>query len=259
MNIIGQIFLEKGGPKDHKGSKVDLGLTFTTEEDLDHNLWFDPEMAAKDLKYLLKVHQNEVTPAFARIALKAIAWPLFIREYYANEVLDNELSQVIQTIPERSSRLLDAYLDRVGDPNVNQKMLNQAIDDTSTMHIVNLPFRAPETNDSILLPVGVGENHIGRPTSFTVLRREKLGRALLFVSNVRPTAHINNPQVNVPRINIRPSDLLINGANQYDLAEALIAEQQNNVGPGDIELIESAQTHVHTMINRHFDRITPHS
>jgi hypothetical protein len=257
MNSIGRIFLEQGVPKDHNGSRVHLGLTFTTEEDLDRHLWLDPEIADEDFRYLLKVHQHEMTPALSRIALKAIAWPLFIREYYGEQVPD-ELSQAIQTIPERSSRLLDAYMDRVGDPDVDQIMLKQAIDDTSTMHIVNLPLRTPETNDIILLPAGPEEDHIGRPTSFTVLRREKLGRALLFVSSVRPTAHINTPQANEHRIHIRPNDLLINGASRYDLAEAIIAEQRNDIEPEDRELIMSAQAHIHTEINNHFNRIDTH-
>ena len=88
MNDSGSIFLKQGGPKDHNDSRVNLGLTFSTEKDLDHNLWFDPEIADKNLQYLLKVNQHELTPAFIRIALKALAWPLFIREYYGQQVPD---------------------------------------------------------------------------------------------------------------------------------------------------------------------------
>jgi hypothetical protein len=258
MNNSGRIFLEQGAPKDHNGSRVNLGLTFTTEKDLDHNLWFDPEIADKNLEYLLKVHQHELTPAFIRIALKAVAWPLFIREYHGQQVSD-ELTKAVQTIPERSSRLLDAYMDRVRDPDVDQILLKQAIDDTSTMHIVSLSLRAPETNDSILLPAGPEEDHIGHPTSFTVLRSQNLGRALLFVSNVRPIAHMATPQAKEHRIHIHPGDLLINGATRYDLAEALIAEQQDDLEPEDHGLIVSARAHIHSKIANHFDRITPHS
>ena len=258
MNDSGSIFLKQGGPKDHNDSRLNLGLTFSTEKDLDHNLWFDPEIADKNLQYLLKVNQHELTPAFIRIALKALAWPLFIREYYGQQVPD-ELLEAVQTIPERSSRLLDAYMDRVRDPDVDQIMLKQAIDDTSTMHIVSISLRASETNDIILLPAGPEEDHIGRPTSFTVLRSQNLGRALLFVSNVRPIAHIATPQAKEHRIHIHPNDLLINGANRYDLAEALIAEQRDDLKPEDHELIVSARAHIHNKITDHFDHITPHS
>jgi hypothetical protein len=231
MNSIGRIFLEQGGPKDHNGSRVHLGLTFTSEEDLDHDLLCDPAIAEKNLHYLLKVHKDEMTPSLARIALKAIAWPLFMRE----------------------------YMDRVADPGIDQSMLSQAIDLTTAMHIVSRSLRTPDTNDIVMLPAISEDGHKGRSASFTVLRPQSLGRALLFVSNNRPRAYIHTPQAKDHHIRIHPQDLLSESATRYDLAEALIAEQRHDLEPEDTGLIAQADAHIHNKITAHFETIDPRS
>lgn len=257
MSTAQRISLESGSFKNDNGSGVSLGLTFTSEQDLDKNLWLDPEAAGKDLRYLLKVHQGEITPAFSRIALKGIAHPLFMREFYGEET-SADIIENIRTIPHRNSQLLDAYLDRVGNENVDQTMLKQAIDDTTILQLVSRSLTSPETEDVILLPIGPQEDSENLSASFTVLRRKSLGRALLFVSGVRPTAYIHTPQANPHRIHIRPADLVSNEATRFDLAEALIAEQlYDAINPDEVEMIKYAETHVHDAITRHFDRIQP--
>jgi hypothetical protein len=258
MNSIGRIFLEQGGPKDHNGSRVHLGLTFTSEEDLDHDLLCDPAIAEKNLHYLLKVHKDEMTPSLARIALKAIAWPLFMREFYGEDAPD-ELAKMVQNIPEHTGRLLDAYMDRVADPGIDQSMLSQAIDLTTAMHIVSRSLRTPDTNDIVMLPAISEDGHKGRSASFTVLRPQSLGRALLFVSNNRPRAYIHTPQAKDHHIRIHPQDLLSESATRYDLAEALIAEQRHDLEPEDTGLIAQADAHIHNKITAHFETIDPRS
>ncbi|MDB5179984.1 MAG: hypothetical protein JWN12_616 [Candidatus Saccharibacteria bacterium] len=255
MTGSGRIFLDGGRPKDHNGLGVDLGLSFTSEQDLDHNLWFDPEAAGKNVKFLLKVHQGEMSPTLSRLALKGIALPLFKREFYG-DATPVEIEEEIHEIPERNSQLLDAYMDRVGDADIDQTILDQAIDDATALQLVSRSLRSRSADNTILLPTGLEKDHISQPTSFTVLRRQSLGRAPLFVSGVRAAAHINTPEANAHRIQIRPADLLSGGANRYDLAEALIAEQRDAVvSTEDHDLVENAEAHIRGKITRHFDAI----
>jgi hypothetical protein len=245
---------------DHNGSSIDLGLSFTSEQDLDHNLWINPEEAAENLTFLLKEHQGEMSPTLSRLALKGVTLPLFVREFYG-EATPPETEEAIRSIPKRNSRLLDAYMNRLGDTDIDQLMLKQAIDDATVVQLVSHSLHSEAFEDIILLPAGPEEDHISRPTSFTVLRRKSLGRALLFVSSIRPVAHIHTPEANEHRIHIRPVDLLSGGANRYDLAEALIAEQDNDaiISTEEYDLIERAETHILNKINRHFDAIQPQS
>jgi len=233
-------------------------LTFTTEHDLDQQLWLAPNEAAENLKFLLKVHQGEMSPALSRLALKAVTLPLFIREYDGDETSE-DTREAIRTIPERNSQLLDAYLDRVGDPDIDQGMLKQAIDDATVLQLASHLSKAEAYDDTILLPNGPEEDHVDKPTTFTVLRRQQLGRALLYVSTIRPAAYIHTPQTTGHRIRIRPSDLLTDDASRFDLAEALIAEQDENISKEDYELVERAAAHIDTAITNHFDRIQPQS
>jgi hypothetical protein len=259
MSNAERVFLEQGGPITDTGSKHDFGLTFTSERDLDQNLWLDPEEAGKDLLFLLKVHKGEMTPALSRLALKGIALPLFMREFYG-ETMPINIAREVTEVPQRNSRLLDAYLDRIGEDHIDQTMLKQAIDDATVLQLVSRSLRSEAEDDIIMLPAGPIEDHADKPTTFTVLRRQNLGRALLFISSVRPAAYIETPQANQHRIQIRPTDLLIDGANRYDLAEGLIAEQKDvTVSVEDRELIEHAESHLKNKIAQHFDRIQPQS
>lgn len=257
MSNADRIFLEGGRAQDQNGSGVRLELSFRSEKDLDDKLWHEPDYAIDDLRYLLKEHQGELTPTLSRLALKAIALPLFIREFYG-DMTPPETEEHIRTLPRRGAALLDAYMARVGDESINQAMLKQAIDDASVLQLISRSLHANKTDDIVLLPVGPTENHVDRPTSFTVLRRKQLGRALLFASSVRLPSYIHTPELNPHRIQIRPVDLLQGEATRYDLADALVAEQQGVANLEDLDLIAAADVHITNTINRHFDRIQPH-
>lgn len=255
MSNVGRIFLEGGTPYDHSGSRVNLGLSFTSEKDLDEKLWLDPEAAPKDLEFLLKVHRNETTPALSRLALKAITFPLFVREFYGTDT-PPEITEAIRGIPKRNSRLLDAYLDRVNDDSIDQAVLKQAIDDATVLQLVTRSLATESPEDTVLLPLGPEEDYLSAPTTFTVLRRQNLGRALLFVSNVRPNAHKQTPQAKPHRIQIRPADLLIDDATRFDLAETLIAEQgTDDLSIEEQEFVEYAAAQVNSAIAAHFEHI----
>lgn len=257
MSNAERVFLESGRPISETGSKRDFGLSFTSEHDLDQHLWLDPEEARDDLRFLLKVHQGEMSPALSRLALKAVALPLFKREFYS-ETTPADILQEVSEVPRQNSRLLDAYLDRVGEDDIDQTMLKQAIDDATVLQLVSRSLHGEAEDDIIMLPAGPVEDHVDKPTTFTVLRRQSLGRALLFISSVRPASYIHTPQSNPHRIQIRPNDLLIDDANRFDLAESLIAEQKDtSVSDEDRELIEHAASHVKSKIVQHFDRIQP--
>jgi hypothetical protein len=261
MSNVGRIFLDGGTPIDHNGSGIDLGSSFTfkNEQDLDKKLWLNPDEAGTDLKYLLKVHQGEMSPALSRLALKAVTLPLFVREFYHEETTTETLADV-HAIPQRNARLLDAYMDRIGESHIDQAMLKQAIDDVTVLQLVTRSLTTEAPDDIILLPAGPQEDHIDKPTSFTVLRRQSLGRALLFVSSVRPAAHLKTPELNAHRIHIHPRNLLSYGANRFDLAEALIAEQKGKaISTEDQDLVSSAEAYVKDKIVQHFDAKQPRS
>lgn len=258
MSTADRISLQEGRFQNDNGTRVDLGLTFTSEQDLDQNLWINPDAAYKDLNYLLKVHQGELTPALSRIALKAVSLPLFVREFYG-EATPIEDEREVQEIPQRNSRLLDAYMNLLGNEDVDRAMLLQAIDDATILQLVSRSLTSKETDDIIALPAGPEQDHQDRPTTFTVLRRKSLGRALLYISSTRPSTYIDTPEANKHRIHIKPADLLTNGASRFNLAEALIAEQQNDTEPEDFDLIDAASAHVMSKITTHFDAIQPQS
>jgi hypothetical protein len=253
MSKSERIFLDGGKLTGDNGSRVNPEFSFTSEQDLDNHLWLDPEAATKDLRFLLDEHRGKMTPILSRLALKGITLPLFKREFYGGTA-PSEVEEEIHAIPEQNSQLLDAYLDRIGDADINQKILKQAIDDATAIQLVS------RSDDIVLLPAGPEKDHDSSPTRFTVLRRERLGRALLFVASVPPVAHLHTPKLNEPRIQIRPADLLTKGANRYDLAEALIAEQRDGViSTEDYDLIEKAEAHILHKINHHLDTIRPKS
>ncbi|RWZ78642.1 MAG: hypothetical protein EOT05_02735 [Candidatus Microsaccharimonas sossegonensis] len=260
MSSAERLFLDSGRPISESGSRRDFGLSFTSESDLDHHLWLDPEVAEDDLRFLLKVHQGDMSPALSRLALKAVALPLFKREFYGDDT-PIQVIRAVRDIPQQNSRLLNAYMDRVDDDQIDQTMLRQAIDDTTVLQLVSRSFKSNTKDDIVLLPAGPEEDYVDKPTTFTVLRRRSLGRALLFVSNARPVAYIHTPQSRAHRIQIRPDDLLIDGANRFDLAEALITDQRGDVDdsmlPDERDLLRHATGHVTDKITTHFDRIQP--
>ena len=258
MNDSGRNSIDREDPKDQFVSGETLGLTFTSESDLDDALWFDPENAGKDLHYLLKVHAGEMSPALSRLALKAVTLPLFIREFQGEDTT-LEIEDDVQHIALRNSILLDAYMERVNDDEIDQNMLNQAINDATVLQLIARSFRSKESDDTILLPIGPDTDYIAEQISFTVLRRKSLGRAVLHVSNSRPIAYMHTPQMQPHRILIRPDDIVGTGSI-HDLAEALISEQSIEPMAGeDHDLISAAAAHVHTKIAQHFDRIQPQS
>lgn len=257
MNDIERIFLEKGTTRNHNGDPTRLGISFTTEENLNDALWLHPDDAAKDLRFLLKVHGGEMTPSLHRLALKAVTIPLFQREFHGDDTpLSVETS--VRAVPEQTSRLLDAYMDRVGDDQIDQNILDQAIDDTTVLHLVSRSLRSPETDDVILLPAGPETDQTALPTTFTLLRRKTIGRGLLHVSDVRQPLHMRHtPQAQPYRIQIHPSAMRTAAETRYDLAEALIAEQQAEIlTTEEYDMIETADTYVHKTIANYFNRLT---
>ena len=253
MTHSDHFFLEKGNVKNAQGSIVDLGLSFASEKDLDDKLWLDPNQAEKDIRFLLKVHGGEITPTLSRLALKAIALPLFIREFEGKDVTKATESDV-QAVALNGGALLDAYMDRVGDDSIDQVELEQAIDNLTVMQLVNRSYRSNEDDNTVLLPIGPESD--APSTSFTVLRRKSLGRAMLYVSNTRPVAYMSTPQTAQHRVLIRPDTITGSDNTMHDLAEALIAEQKIEPVTGEEQdLIASAAAHVHGQITSHFDAI----
>jgi hypothetical protein len=254
MSAENQIFLDGNGFKDETGSAIlNFGLHFPTEKEADDALWFNPEEASKPLLYLLREKSGELTPALSRIALKSLTIPLFIREFKGPDVTD-EIQESVNGIAFQNSVLLDAYLDRLSDESVDQTMLHQAINDSVVLQLVTRSFRSAEKDDIVLLPVSDEKYYKSPKINFTVLRRKKLGRAHLIVSEQTDAFYRQDVEGNQHRTRIKPSQLTGPDSTMVSLAEALIAEQQLDIiNRNDFDLISAAAGKLFTLINTHFD------
>jgi len=260
MSADNRVFLHSGGFIDTEGSSATLGLTFTSEKDLDELLWFNPEEAPQSVRYLLKAHGGEMTPTLSRLALKAVALPLFEREFQGEEVTET-VSRKVNNVAFHNSILLDAYLDRVGDESIDQSVLDQAITDSVILQLVSRSLRSKTLDDIIALPIGPDRYDQLATTNFTVLRRKSLGRAHLVATDAPSTVYRQDPNVNQHRIVVSPTKLTGSDHSMHDLAEALISEQQidEEITGDEYDLINTSAARLYTQIHAHFDAIQPRS
>ena len=249
-----QVFLDGNDFKDENGSSfLAFGLKFPTEKMADDALWFDPEEAAKPLRYLLKEKGSELTPTLSRIALKALTIPLFIREAQGPEVTD-DVQDAVNSVAFRNSILLDRYLDMVGDESIDQTVLHQAMNESAVLQLIARSFRSAEKDDIVLLPISPEGYHKNPKINFTVLRRKTLGRAHLIVSEQTDSFYRQEVEVNQYRTRIKPSQLTGPDSTMVSLAEALVAEQQLDIiNRNDFDLIGSAAGKLFTTIQTYFD------
>ena len=255
MSIGNQFFLEGNELRNDNGSSIPLEVSFLTEKDADEALWLNPEKAKRPLNFLLKQYGGELTPRLSRLALKSLAIPLFIREADGPDASE-ETQDVVNETALRNSILLNSYLDLLDDPEVDQTVLSQAINDAVVFQLVARSFRSNEQDDIVLLPISPEEYHESPKVSFTVLRRKSLGRAHLIVSEQTDDFFRQDVDVNRYRIRIKPSEIVGPDNTFIGLAESLVAEQQLDVvDMADYDAINSAAGRLFTKINDQFDHI----
>lgn len=227
-----------------------------TEQTLDDKLWLDPHDALDDFKYLVRANRGEMTPLVNRLTLKALAWPIFIREFEGDAVTP-ETKEDLQHIADLSAEALDRYLDLLDDPDTDQNILNQGINDLVAF---NLAARALCSKGQVrisLLPVSPAVYHINTPTTFTVLRPEKKGRAQLVISDTPQATPLHTPHTAEQyRIQIRPNELVEPGVTVHDLAESLVEELYDEP-PTDraLRIVSYASNQLHAKIYDHFDQM----
>ena len=260
MSTSEQIFLGGNSPRGMRRAGNPLGLTFASEQDLDSELWMNPKEAPRSLRYLLRLNKGELTPTMSRLALKAVALPLFTREFEGDNVSETT-ETAVRKIGYNGSQLLGRYLDLRGDVSVDQAVLDQAITDATTLQLVSRSLRSKERDDVILLPIG-HPMYKGLPnTEFTVLRRHELGRANLAVVEQAPKLYTQSPNARQQRILITPSEMIGPDASMGDIAELLVAEQDREsvMTYQDRATIDDATDRLLGKIDTHFSHIQPRS
>ena len=264
MNIGERLSFEGSYFTDNNGSRKNLELYFPTDEELeaqlDDSLWHNPEDSLELIKQLLKNNHHESTPTMHRLVLKALAIPVFTREFEGEEVTADTEAAVLD-MAQMGSSILDRQLALYSEKATTEHtVLDQAINDAVIMQLVSRSFRSAEDDDIILLPVSPSDYNELPHANFTVLRRHQLGRAHLVVDERMPKLHTQDPHVNQQRILIKPSEIL--GETPMDqFAEILVAEYHDEQGidATEIALIESATDRLFAKINAHFDHIQPRS
>lgn len=252
MSHSERLFLEGGNAKYESGSSISLESLLPNEKKLDEKLWHTPEDAASDITYLLKQTGGEMTPQLSRLALKAISLPLFKREA-EGEDLKEDTPEAIETIALRNAVLLQSYLELVDDPDVDQRILTQAINDAVIVQLTSRTLGSinPDLDDVILLPSSGAPQYNGEPTVFTVLRRKSLGRAQLIATAVpHHLQHLTQSDT----MYIRPGELTGPKHNIQRLARALVAEQQlEPMSKISDDLVTYATSQLYSKIYDHFD------
>jgi|GEM_PF-2695381 len=252
-----RIFLTNGFTNE-AGSSVPHGISFPTEEKLDEALWLDPEQAKEPLRYLLKAESGQLTPALSRIALKALTLPLFTREFQGDDVTA-ETQEAVNGIASQNGILLSTYLRYLGDEDIDQTVLHQAINEATILQLVARSFRSAAEDNIVLLPIAHEEYSNSPKIDFTLLRRKELGRAHLIVSEQTDAFYRKDINVNPYRIRIKPSEITPPEETYIDLAEALVAEQHpERIIPvdGDPERIQYSSDKLLRTIQDHFSKLT---
>lgn len=253
------MFLDGGQAKNESGSSINLESFLPNEQKLDEKLWHDPESAANDIKYLLETRGGRMTPQLSRLALKGLSLSLFVREAEAGKVSE-DTEDDIQHIALRNAIVLQSYLELVNDPDIDQRSLNQAINEAVIVGLTSRTFGSgdPDLDDVIALPTTPIKEHVSEPTQFTILRRKSLGRAKLIIATIDKNQQqvLNDPDM----IYIQPSELTGPKLNIQRLARTLVAEQQlEPLSKISTDLITHATSHLYSKIYGHFDSIQPQS
>ena len=260
MSADEQVFLEGDRIFSTKGPRNSLGLRFTSEKELDTQLWMNPDEAPKSLNYLLGHHKGELSPLMSRLALKSLALPLFQREFEGKDVTEKTEAAVMD-MRYQGSRLLKRYLSLQGDETTDQAMLTQAIYDTTLLQLISRSFRSNEQDSIILLPIGHQMYNQLPNTEFTALRRHALGRANLTIVEDVPDLYSQHPSAQQQRILIKPADITGPDTSMSDLAEILDAEHSAKafISGEAHDTLSAAAGRLFTRVNTHFDDMQPHA
>jgi len=252
MSLENKFFLDGNQFKDENGLSAHLKLTFTSEQELDEALWFDPEAADKPLRNLLQQHKGEMTPTLSRLALKALAIPLFTREFLG-ESTTPEIDTEVAHVSTHMGVLLDAYLDRINNSNYDQRTATNALVDAAFFALNVRDLGSNDTDDIIMLPIAPANFYISENVNFTTLRRKSLGRAQLIMSPKPDIEHKKEPHLNTYRIFADPTEMIGDDASVEDLAEALISDSMNAATPDEATLIAGVSERFYSKISSGFD------
>ena len=255
MSADNRLFLDGKAFKDEGGLSALLKLKITSEKEVDEALWFDPEHASEPLLDVIRQYKGEMSPTLSRLALKALALPLFMREFQGENVAE-EVAAEVSTISRRTGILLDAYMDHVNNGNDDQTVVTQALADTTVFGLNARSFRSTQQDDIVLLPVSPESYYKTNRTNFTVLRRRSLGRAHLVIADQLDSLYRQDPQVNQHRILISPQEMTGPDATIDDLAEALISDSIQQTTAEEADFISAASARLYTRIHGHFDQLT---
>jgi len=238
--------------KDENNLSMIPKVSYITEEELDEELWFNPEAAGRQVRNLLKQHEGEMTPTLSRLALKALAIPLFVREFEGQDVAP-ETDAAVAGISANMGTLLDAYLDRINNSNFDQTTAANALVDAAFFALNVRDLGSTEKDDVIMLPIAPSNFYSSSNVNFTTLRRKSLGRAQLVMSPKPDIEHKKEPHLNAYRIFANPRELVGDDATIEDLAEALISDSIHSVTTDEEALIARTSERFYSKIKNGFD------